>query len=400
MYKVFITSCFLLLAFSVKAQLTEEAKFALLEQNVSLLESKYKNASDEEKLCIIDAMCNNRILWDNLTYEQILTIESNESSDDPFYKILRQQLQQKEKEILNCIDTLDAERIDMYCQLFPKRAALVAAYLNNVLTNHLDSIPYVQLDYLYRNLHITGYEVISKAYDSRVEERYALLRSKVIDYCQIEASYRDRLVFLLQAGAWLYLYNRFEGVAKSYSQIGVVSDEPYYIGSQFRQIVLSYFTSADFSKQLNNIVKSYNANINKARAKYASSINITNYPISDIKAPAISSFSYSDDYDILCQVPKARASFVESRQTASTVASIASFFVGSLYSTIGKGLFDLYAASSLAESEIGARKELMDDVYNKLRRIIDSYCSNVSANIDKQISDNQTKFIDYVKKQQ
>ena len=185
MYKVFITSCFLLLAFSVKAQLTEEAKFALLEQNVSLLESKYKNASDEEKLCIIDAMCNNRILWDNLTYEQILTIESNESSDDPFYKILRQQLQQKEKEILNCIDTLDAERIDMYCQLFPKRAALVAAYLNNVLTNHLDSIPYVQLDYLYRNLHITGYEVISKAYDSRVEERYALLRSKVIDYCQM-----------------------------------------------------------------------------------------------------------------------------------------------------------------------------------------------------------------------
>ena len=207
-------------------------------------------------------------------------------------------------------------------------------------------------------------------------------------------------VFLLQAGAWQYLYNRFEGVAKSYSQIGIVSDDPYYIGSQFRQIVQSYFTSADFSKQLNNIVKSYNTNINKARAEYASSANITNYPLSDIKAPAMGSFSYSDDYDILCLVPKARSSFVESRQTASTVASIASFFVGSLTSTIGKGLFDMYAASSLADSEIGAREKLMDDVYFKLKRIISDYCDNVSVNIDKQIKANQSKFVDYVKKYQ
>lgn len=399
MNKLFITSCFLLAAFSVKAQFTEEAKTALQKQDIGLLEYRYRIGFDDEKAYIIDAMCNNGILWDNMTYEQLLEIESNQSND-PFYKIVSLQLRQKEQEILNCIDTLDAERIDMYCQLFPKRAALVASHLDKVLTNHLDSILYVQLDYLYRNLHIAGYAEISKAYNSRMEERYALLRSKVNDYCQIEASYRDQLVFLLQAGAWQYLYNRFEGVAKSYSQIGIVSDEPYYIASQFRQIVHSYFTSTDFSKQLNNIVKSYNANINMAREEYAISANITDYPLSDIKAPALNSFSYSDDYDILWKVPEARASFVESRQTASTVASIASFFVGSLTSTIGQGLFDLYAASSLAESEIGARKELMDDVYGKLQRIIENYCDNVSASIDKQINANQTEFVDYVRKQQ
>jgi hypothetical protein len=100
--KVFITSCFLLFSFSVKAQLTEKVKSALLEQDISLLESEYKNASDEEKPCIIDVMCNNSIKWDNLTYEQILAIVPKETND-PFYKILHQQLLKKELEIVNCV---------------------------------------------------------------------------------------------------------------------------------------------------------------------------------------------------------------------------------------------------------------------------------------------------------
>lgn len=368
-----------------------------MQQDISLLESEYRNASDEEKLCIIDVMCNNSIKWDNLTYEQILAIEPKETND-PFYKILHQQLLKKELEIVNFIETLDAERIDMYCQLFPKRSKLVSSYLNKVLTNYLDSIPYIQLDYLYRNLHIDGYDDIDYYYASRSEERYDMIRAKVDDYCQIEASYRDRLVLLLQVGAWQYLYNRFAGVAKSYSQIGIVSDEPYYIGSQFNQIVHYYFNSNDFEQQLKNVVKSYNSAVNKSREEYAKSANIEKYPLSNLTVPPISSFSYSDDYNVLSLVPKARVSFVESRQFAGTVANIASFFVGSLASTIGKGLFDIYAASSLAEEEIAARRKLMNDVYSKLSSIIDRYCNQVSSNIDKQINTNQSKFVDYVKK--
>lgn len=379
------------------AQLSEEGKKALFYQDLSKLKTVYNSSDDKGKMCIVDAMCNNGINWSDLTFEQISDVVDEEESNDTFNSILYQQLKLKELEIIRYVENLDAEQTSLYCQYFPERTKIVIPYLESVMSNILDSIPYLQLDYLNRKLHINGYGAVSQYYQKRSSERKSLVKSRTKDYCDIESSYRDRLIYLMKIGAWQYLYSRYEGVAKSYSKIGIVSDAPYIIGQQYKKIVHAYFTSKDFTSQMQKIVSSYNASINKARADFAKEANVEGYPLSNISVPPIGNFAYDDNYDILNLVPQARISFVESRETAGTVADIASFFFGSIASTIGKGLFDLYAVSSLAEDEINARKALMEDVYSKLNHIIQRYCDSISGNIENQIKTNQSKFEKYVK---
>ncbi len=391
----------LLVVLSNYAQLTNSAKFAIINQDLESLKKEYLASNDECQKSIVDAISNNAINWAGLTYEQIIAVVNLSKPDDPFDMILNQQLKKKEFEIINTLKDLDAEQIGLYSQYFPNRTGVIVNFMNDVLTENLDSIPYMQLDYLQRKLHINGYDsIIEQSYNMRSAERIKMVRDHLDKYCIIEASYRDRLVFLLRATAWKYLYKRFEGVCESYSQIGIVSDIPYYIGEQFRDIVDAYFTSKDFTKQLKRTVDSYNASINKSRAKFATDADIVGYPQSTITVPPVPSFAYKDDYDILNIVPNARQSFIDSRETAGTIANIASFFVGSLVSTIGKGLFDLNAASKLAEDEIEGRRKLMDDVFHKLCINIENYCNRISSDIDTQIKNNQLKFKSYVQSYQ
>ena len=67
-----------------------------------------------------------------------------------------------------------------------------------------------------------------------------------------------------------------------------------------------------------------------------------------------------------------------------------------MISTIGKGLYDMYAVNDLANEEVAARRELLESGYSQLSDKIDSYIETLSSLIVNQTNANHTKFINYV----
>lgn len=393
--RIFFLTVFLcLISININAQLSNEAKKSLYEQDLQQLKRIYLYSSENQKKLIEDAMCNSLVNWENFTYEQLLDVKSSEVNN--FQDILKQQAIIKEQQIISDVIDLDAELIDLYLSHFPKRTEVVNSYLSNVLFPKLDSLPYSQVVYLYRNLSMCNKELLETNLRKRDREIIVMVKSKLDDYCKIEASYKDRLVLILQIGAWQYLNNRFQGVASAYSKIGIVSDSSQDIANQFKGIVHAYLTSEDFAQQLKTEVDIYNNAVNKARSEYAKMANIEGYPLSDLTVPDIGNFSYIDNYEILNLIPKARLDFVQSRDLVDGIGSIASWLVGPFWSTVGEGLFDMYAVSVLADDEINARKELMKDVYSQLEEITSQYTVVLSLKISEQIENNQLKFKSYV----
>ena len=97
------------------------------------------------------------------------------------------------------------------------------------------------------------------------------------------------------------------------------------------------------------------------------------------------------------RIPEAREEFISSRQTVGTIANFASLIVGEVVSSIGQGLFDIHAVNELAEKEYNARRDYIADVCKQLERIFRDYYNILNKSIQKQMSDNQKIFSNYVK---
>ena len=219
------------------------------------------------------------------------------------------------------------------------------------------------------------------------------------DYAKFEMSYKNRLLFVLRYRSWQYFIVRYKNVANIYSQIGIVPGDPGQMASQYNNIVQTCFTKEDFKKQLKKDIDAYNNAINSARSEYANMAGIKDYVKSDITIPNIGSFSIKPNLSIAKKISNARNNYESSRGTAKTVAGIASFFVGSTISNIGRGLYDLSAVSDLANAEMQIRREYMRNVYNQLHKVFESYYRTIDKEISSQIQTNNLKFKNYVKSQ-
>ena len=212
-------------------------------------------------------------------------------------------------------------------------------------------------------------------------------------------SFKNRLLFVLRYRSWQYFIVRYKNVANIYSQIGIVPSDPDQIASQYNNIVQTCFTKEDFKKQLKKDIDAYNKAINSARSEYANMAGIKDYIKSDITIPNIGSFSIKPNLSIARKISTARNNYESSRGTAKTVARIASFFVGTTLSSIGRGLYDLSAVSDLAEQEMLIRREYMRNVYNQLHKVFENYYRTIDKEISSQIQTNNLKFKNYVKSQ-
>ena len=193
-----------------------------------------------------------------------------------------------------------------------------------------------------------------------------------------------------------YFDAAYKNAAESYSYVSIVPDSPSEIDRQLKRIVNQVFSSNELRRTMTTITNKYCEAINSARKEYAKDANITGYPKMTLTIPEAKDLTFTNNSATLAKIPQARQDFVRSRETAGTVASIASMFVGGLVSNIGKGLYDMYAVSELADSEVSARKELLKSGYEQLEERVSDYGLSTAKNIVNQSKLNHTQFIDYV----
>ncbi len=338
--------------------------------------------------------------WNDYSYEQVkAAYDKCQNKDCYLKKELERVSTDKECDIYQYFSTITPEQLALYPQIFPNRKDLVDNFVNNILSNSLSEISYNDLMSL--DVALDGIEIpeLKKSLQVRSPEKSSLARGKIDDYIKYETSYKNKLLFVLRYRSWQYFIVRYKNVAKIYSQIGIVPADPEQMALQYSQIVQTCFTQKDFKKQLQKDIDAYNKAINNARSEFANMAGIKDYTRSNIKVPNIGSFSIKPNLSIARKIPDARNDFESSRSTAKTIAGIASFFVGTIASSIGRGLYDMNLVSELATKEMTIRKEYMRNAYNQLHKVFEGYYRTIDKEIVSQISANNLKFKNYVKSQ-
>ena len=357
----------------------------------------YYNNHSEARSEIEDAF-DYFVDWQTMTYERVhdLNLHCTSEGNTPLKALFQRVLKQKEIAVVKEVAELTAEQMCIYLANYPKRVKIVETYFNNALNYSLDSLTYEELLYVQTNFHE------NKEVDRQMKQRHIEgaihIKNAVETYCKLEASYTDRLLFILKYRAWQYLVSRHKTAVNYYSKVGIVDDHAKSIVNQYNGIIHSCFSADDLNKQLSKDISAYVTAINNARTHFAAMAELPDdFPKAEIKLPSIGNFPIRSNMDIANRIPAARKDFVSSRKTAGTIASVASWFIGGIASAIGKGLYDIYAVDDLAETEYNTRRDYIADVCNQLQSIFQDYYNTLDTSILKQISDNQNSFRNYVK---
>ena len=394
---VVLTLCFCLVIIT-KANSNDKIRGYIIEKDLIGL-VLYYNYNPDSKNEIEDAI-DGYLNWDDYTYEQVKTAyECCQINDSNLKKELGRVIVDKECELYQFFSTITPEQLVSFSQDFPQRKDIIDNFLTKILYKGLEQHTYAELMSLESGLTGLKPSGLNEMLKSRENEKTSFIREKVEDYSKYEMYFKNRLLFVLRYRSWQYFIVRYKNVAKIYSQIGIVPGDPDQMASQYQSIVQTCFTKEDFKKQLKKDIDAYNNAINSARREYANMAGIKDYTKSDITIPNIGSFSIKPNLSIASKISKARNNYESSRGAAKTVAGIASFFVGSTISSIGRGLYDLKAVSDLAEQEMLIRREYMRNVYNQLHKVFESYYRTIDKEISSQIQTNNLKFKNYVKSQ-
>ncbi len=382
----------LLLAGNVTAQISDKTVRALQNQDLGMLYSIYK-ADVNERKGIENYLCT-VVDWEQIPYEELIAIRNGGNTQ--FDSLVEYYVAEKEIEIIRYVMRSSAEELGKYIDMYPRRLPAIHNFMQRVFFAGLDSLSYEELDYLNRKFDYPDMSEIKKSVAARSDERFEFAKSNIDEYCSIERAYRDRLALIVKVSAYQYLYSRFQNVAEYYSTIGLVPDDTNSIIRQFQRIVDAYFVPEDFCQQIQDDVDKYNEAINRARTEYVKECGVKGIVKSNVKTPEIKGFRYDQGYAVASSIPKGRADYKASQEAKSELAEVASWFVGSFWAGVGKGVLDVLTMDDLAISEIAARKEYMEYVYSQLEQVINEYCNGVEADIDKQIIENQSKFKKHV----
>ena len=386
-----------IIPYYVSAQTDSEIRDYLVSGDFVGLAKYYSVNNNVEERKEIEDIFDCFVDWQAMTYEQVLDLNAHiKSINIPLKALLKRVIMQKESLIVEEASELTAEQLCVYLANYPKRNEVIEAYINNVLNICLDSLSYDEYLYLQENFKENG--LLKRQEGKRKDEGFDHMKNAVETYCKLENSYTNRLLFILKYRAWQYLVSRHKTAVKYYSKVGIVADNSYGVTSQYEGIIHSCFSAEDLNRQLTNDLTAFVKAINNARARYAGLAGLAgNFPRAVVKLPSIGGFPIKSNMKIANRIPEAREEFISSRQTVGTIANFASLFVGEVVSSIGQGLFDIHAVNELAEKEYNARRDYIADVCKQLERIFRDYYNILNKSIQKQMSDNQKIFSNYVK---
>lgn len=326
-------------------------------------------------------------------YERVLSYLSMVEEGTPLHDYIGNVKAEQEVEIINTVSNLTSERTNDYLKQYPQRESLVKQSLNTALLSNLDSLSYLELDYVSNTIPTVIDKRIKDERGQRTDEVRSILANDIDDFFKDENNLVKGLYLSIEEKAYDYLYAGYQEVANYYSQIGMVPDNPQAAAGQYKQLVDGCLSSKPLNDMIQKEVNKFCKEVNEARSKYVERLNSNKkyYVPMNLKVPSIS-FVYRQDTSPFEKIYKARKEEAESRKKSKKVAGIASWFGLGTVAKIGKGIYDLATVSEMASKEVKQRRDYMDSVYGQLNASLKKQLNSAMATMDGSIKNNQAEF--------
>lgn len=374
----------------------QKVRKAVLEENVSELFSLY-NANKSIRTIIEDVFYTgttpSKFDLSSHSYEEIVSYLSIVQDGTPLSHYINAIKTEQEAEIIEHVSSITPEETNKYIKQYPQRKSLITECINDAVFSNVESLSFLELNYLNNSLPtVLDGERINAELVGRKEEVWTILAADVDSYIQEENELVNGLYLEIEKKAYDYFYTGYGNVAKCYSQIGMVPDDPQKAAKQYDKLVRGCLQSNQLEAIIQQEINKFCKEVNSARSKYIERLDPKNsfVPLS-IKAPAIS-FNYTMSTAQFERIYRSRLAEKESRQKSKNAAGVARAFGFNVIATIGQGIYDLSTVSDMAKEEVKNREEYMGVVYSALDRSLKSQLANYIGAIDAMIKKNQTEF--------
>ncbi len=374
----------------------QKVRKAVLEENVSELFSLY-NANKSVRTIIEDVFYTgttpSKLDLSSHSYEETISYLSIVQDGTPLSRYINEIKAEQEAAIIEHVSSLTPEETNNYMKQYPQRKSLITECINDAVFANAESFSFLELIYLNNSLPtVLDGERINAELGRRKDEVWAILAADVDSYIQDENELVKGLYLEIEEKAYDYFYTGYGNVAKCYSQIGMVPDDPQKAAKQYDKLVRGCLQSKQLEVIIQQEINKFCKEINSARSKYVERLDHKSsfVPLS-IKAPAIS-FNYTMSTAQFERIYRSRVAEKESRQKSKNAAGIARAFGLNIIATIGQGIYDLSTVSDMAKEEVKNREEYMGVVYSALDRSLKSQLANYIGAIEATIKKNQTDF--------
>lgn len=339
---------------------------------------------------IMDALLTN-CSFDNMVYEELEDLRKSAKSGSQTEKLITDAVERSKDQIRNQISELSIENIMKYEEQFPQRKKLIEAYFQEVVSPRLDSLSYLELNYLNTVMPQFEKKRIGSLVFQRVDEKKKLMSSNVHAYTNSETETLPELKYTLEKISWAYFIEAYEQVAQLYSQIPMVPDDPNVAINQYRSLVNSCFSPSLLQKMLQKEVNEYCAQINKARRDYALIAGMKDYVKFSYTVPNITLHT-STNINNFYNIPSARNQFVQSRQNVSEGSGFVGWLTGGVAGLFVKGLGDWLVISDLVNEEYKIRNGHMKLIHDALFDDFQEYTRNLVNKLEITQSQNQKNY--------
>lgn len=382
----------------VFAQHNDRTNTAIVNEDIITLLDIYRR--DISSRPIIENAVFTIIEMDKYPYTEIVRFLGYTSNQTAIGKYLVGIKQKKELSIIKSIESMTAEQLMNYVVDNPTHKSFVASYITDIVAANLDSLNYYELCYLEESLPLVNPRLVEDEKLKRKDELLVIVKGNINELCKYEKQAIEQLCYKLERRALEYLYNGYNVVASSYSQIMFVPENPADAVSQYKTIINGCLHSKDLQHEMQNEANKYCEIINATREDFLNYTEKVEYPQLRLVIPSIG-FNYSASSSHFNSLQEVRRSANNSRSNSGWVSSAVKMLGGEFWGMLvdaGRETFDESKNEKLATTEYECRRNYMMEVYNSLERNIGKQNKSITNGIRKELEKNQKEFIKYVQK--
>lgn len=333
----------------------------------------------------------------SLSFEELQSYTEQLEVGSPLYNLLINSMKDRKSQVLQEVSSYTPEELEAYMVQHPAQRQFVQQEMHSAISRSLTSLPLNELYYVDRMMLFLDHQQIAEETKGRDAERRDILMDNLSDYMKKEKTELGYMEYVLRMKEHEYFRNKFRASCMEYARVKQVSSDIYTMASQYEYILYRHMNPKDIQNYLQKEADALCNAINASRSEYCRAMGKKDFVKLVIKVP-------SPDYDCyisasaLEKIVQAYEDYNSSREAISIGGNIARFFGAGIWASIGEGIAEYAAGSSLADDVTAAQLEYVGDAYRALENKVKIEIYNAHKSIIKQITDNQQKFINDVKK--
>ncbi len=333
----------------------------------------------------------------SLSFEELQSYTEQLEKGSPLYNLLINAMKDKKSQVLQQVAVYTPEKLDAYMQQYPAQVQFIQKEIQKAISNSISSVPLNELYYMERTMPYLNHQQIVQETKGRDAERKAILIENLSDYMQKEKEELSYMEYVLRLREHEYFRNKFRNVCIDYASTKQVSPSIYEMETQYKQVVSRHLKPREVQLYLQKEADALCRTVNAARSEYCRAIGKNDFVKLSITIPAPNYNCYIST-SALEKIHQAYENYNSSREFINLGGSVAKFLGAGIWASIGEGVAEWFAGSSLADDVTAAQLEYVGDAYKSLENMVKKQIVEANQSISKQITENQKKFIKDVKK--